>query len=442
MKRAFPILVFLAFVLSACDRSFSDVGEASIEVLSPDVTVALTESILNLELRVTAVRTVTSVRTGGIDFSNAANSDVWQASFTLDKGLNRFVIESTVDDGPVGLDTVDVFHLTHSFESLTANNTLIFKTGGHTLTRLNSDDLLLVGGTAQPGAPAAFDAYVWLNNSIRFTPVSSFPISPRVGHSDTLLPDGRVLFLGGASLGDISTVDQLVEAVEVFDPQTQLFTPIEFVGHPIRRMYHSAILRPVGSDVFVVLLGGRGDTRYTPSPLLDIRQDLRTFQLRNDTLFALSPAVGPFVEFMAGHTQTALSPTSDRYLISGMSFGETLAATSLVMDYSGVGGIEIIKTTVSNTPKLRHASVRLAPGVVGLFNGRGEDIGDVYSGGELFVEEANSYFSFPADLAAQMTPSFGHTATLMPDGRVLIAGGFDAAGLSLSTMEFVSLEIQ
>ncbi len=446
MKRIFPLFLLSALLLSACDRTFSDVGEARVEVLSPDVTVAQTENILNLELRVTSVRDVTSVRSGSIDFSKSGGVDVWQASFTLEKGLNRLLIESTVDDGPVGVDTVDVFHLSHSFETATAENILIFSTGGHTMTRMANDDLLLVGGTAEPGAGAAFDAYVWEAGTRRFTPVPGFAVDGRVGHTANLLPDGRVLMLGGATFGDISSVDELVESVEVFNPATGTFSPIAFEGNPIRRMYHSSVMRIVGDDLFFVLFGGRGDTRYTPSPLLDIRRDMRTFQLRNDTLFALSPAVGPFIETMAGHTQTPLSPAatgeSDRFLISGMTFGDTLDPASLVMDFAGLGGIDIQSTPQMQKARIRHAAVTLAPGVVALFNGRGEDIGDVYSGGELFVEVANAYFSFPDDLAAQMTPSFGHTATLMPDGRVLIAGGFDAFGASLRTMEFVSLEVQ
>jgi len=446
MKRIFPLFLLSALLLTACDRSFSDVGEARIEVLSPDVTVAQTESVLNLELRVTSVREVTSVSSGSIDFSNTSGSDIWRASFALDKGLNRFLIESIVDDGPVGVDTVDVFHLSYAVENVTDDHILIFSTGGHTMTRMPNDDLFLVGGTNEPGAGAAFDAYVWEAGGLRFAPTPGFVVAARVGHTANLLPDGRVLLLGGASFGDISSVDELVESVEVFDPSTKLFSPIAFEGNPIRRMYHSSVMRLVGDDVFLVLFGGRGDTRYTPSPLLDIRRDLRTFQFRNDTLFALSPAVGPFIETMAGHTQTPLSPAangaSTRFLISGMTFGDTLVPASLVMDFAGLGGIDLQPTPQMQKARIRHAAVTLAPGIVGLFNGRGEDISDVYAGGELFVEAANAYFSFPDELAAQMTPSFGHTATMMPDGRVLIAGGFDEFGASLPTKEFISLEVQ
>lgn len=440
------LLLAAALILSACDRSFTDVSEATVVVISPDVRIALSENSIDLELQVTAARDVTQVRTGGVDFSQVTNSNRWLASLPLQKGLNRFVIETTVDDGPMGLDTVNVFHLTHSFESATAARILTFVTGGHTTTLLPNDDLVLIGGSSQPGGPGAFDAYIFGASRARFAPVPGISFFDRIGHTASLLPDGRILLAGGALFGDISSVTELVEQIEIFDPTTGTFAPIPSTGEPIRRMYHTAVLRHIGTEVYIVLFGGRGDTQYGSNPRLDIRRDMRTFRLRNDTLIALSPAVGPFIEFMAGHTQSALSVEesgrAERFLITGIKFGATLDAASLTIDFGGLAGIDIAPTTTMNTARLRHSSVTLAPGLIAHFNGRGEFIDDVFQGGELFVEEAGVYFSFPDDLATQLTAAYGQSATLLPDGRVILIGGFDEAGAGLSVVEFVSLDVQ
>ncbi len=439
-------LLTAALMLSACDRSFSEVSEATVVVISPDVRIALSENTIDLELQVTAARDVTQVRTGGVEFSQVTNSNRWLASLSLQKGLNQFVIETTVDDGPMGLDTVKVFHLTHSFESATAARIITFVTGGHTTTLLPNGTLVLLGGSARPGGPGAFDAYIWETAFVRFAPARETSFFDRIGHSASLLPDGRILVAGGASFGDISSVSELVEQVEIFDPTTGTFSAIPSSGEPIRRMYHTAVLRHIGTDVYIVLFGGRGDTQYGTNPRLDIRRDMRTFQLRNDSLIALSPAVGPFIEFMAGHTQSALtveeSGRAERFLIAGIKFGATLNAASLTIDFGSLAGIDIAPTTTMNTARLRHSSVTLAPGLVAHFNGRGEFIDDVFQGGELFVEEAGVYFSFPDDLATQLTAAFGQSATLLPDGRVLLIGGFDETGAGLSVVEFVSLDVQ
>ena len=61
-------------------------------------------------------------------------------------------------------------------------------------------------------------------------------------------------------------------------------------------MYHTALYRDSPQGPIVELIGGTGDILYTPEPLLGTRADIRSFLLRNDTLLALSPAVGPFIE--------------------------------------------------------------------------------------------------------------------------------------------------
>ena len=434
-------LAVFSLVVTGCDRAFSDVGAASVEVVSPDIQTAITETTVNLELRVESVREVTQVHWKDTEFGRGSGTDIWQATLPLDKGLNQFVIETFVDDGPSSLDTLSVFHLTYESE-LASSPVLVFGTGGHTVSPLPNGDMLLVGGSFLAGSVSGPDAHRLPAGESGFRPERDLPNFPRVGHTASVLPDGRLLLLGGADVGDIQTVDDLHEAVEIFDPSSDDFKLIPVSGDPVRRMYHSAVIREVQDRVFVVVFGGRGDTRYTPSPLVDIRQDMRTFQLLNDSLFALSPAIGPFIDLMAGHTQTALSlgdvGSSSRFIISGMRFGTTLEAASIWMDFDGPFGIDLLPGNTMLTPRIRHASLLIDDGIVAHFGGRGAEPSTIFDRGEIYVEEIDQYFYLPFT----MTPRYGLTASNLPDGRILVLGGFDEFGTAMSTAEFVSLSVR
>jgi hypothetical protein len=431
----------LLFVLSGCDRAFQDVGEATIEVVHPDVSTATTEEQVILELSVESVREVTRVRSQATEFARDASTGHWQAPVTLKKGLTQVIIEAFVDDGPTRTDTVSIFRLAYT-QSSVAVSMLPFTTGSHSLTRTPSGPYLLVGGSYQAGETAALDTHTWSVGDAIFKPMRALPTFPRVGHTASALPDGRVLIVGGAVRGNVEVTTDLVSTVEVFDPATQEFNILPFSGDPIRRMYHTAMVRERNGLVFLIVLGGRGDTQYYPNPLLGIREDMRTFQLRNDSLVALSPAVGPFIEPLAGHVGIPMSTgpesSASRFLVNGLKFGPVTTPSSFVMDFDGPFGIDITPTRAMHKPRIRHAGVVIAPGIVALFGGRGEDPEDVLGTGEIYVEEANAYFKLPFTIK----PRFGLSATLLPDNNILLLGGFDATSNALTDADFVSLEVQ
>ncbi len=439
------ILLVLCATLTACDRPFQEVGAAEVAVLSPDVTQALDTDRVMLELEVTSVRDVSSVSAGSIEFANPSG-DRWTAELDLNPGLNRFLIESVVEDSPTSVDTVDILHVTWEVESTTGRRPLLTGIGGHTASVTSNGDLVLIGGSVVPGGPGGFDAWTLRSGSDRFSPARGQSVAPRVGHSANMLPDDRILLVGGGDFGNIESTDQLIETAEIYDPETGFFTEIPVEGPPIRRMYHSSVLRNIGGELFLVVLGGRGDIRYTPEPELGIRRDMRTFQLRNDSLIARSPAIGPFILPVAGHTQEPLLTTSGaqpgQFLVTGIVLDESEEGTSLVVDFDAPAGIELSDWPAMNTPRIRHASVAFAPGHIAHFGGRPLENDTPLSSGEIHVESAERSFRFPQGLQNEIVPLFGSSSTLMPDGRIAFVGGFDAAGTGLPVVNFVSLRVQ
>jgi len=439
-----PVLLF-ALLLGACDRPFADVGEATVEVISPDLSIATDQDQILLTLRVTSVRPVGEVQADGIVFGRVGE-DLWQAELDLKPGLNRFPITSIVEDGPISRDTLDVLRLDWSVTTPVGYRPILFGIGGHAASPLPDGRLVLSGGSALAGSPGSFDAWILPQGGSRFAPARTQAAHPRVGHSATVLPDNRILLVGGGILGNIDAVDQLVEAVEVFDPDTETFSAIPVDGPPVRRMYHTALLRNLGGQSYLVLLGGRGDTRYTPTSDLGIRRDMRTFLFRNDSLIALSPAVGPFIRPVAGHTQTDIGAGGQeagrRYLVAGVDLEDDLQGVSLVMDFEAPAGIDLTEWPPLRSPRIRHASVPLAPGYILHLGGRHPDSDEPLTSGEIQVSEARASFYLPSELEAALTPTYGGTATVTPDGTVVLIGGFNAAGEGLSEVDFVSLSVQ
>ncbi len=104
--------------------------------------------------------------------------------------------------------------------------------------------------------------------------------------------------------------------------------------------------------------------------------------------------------------------------------GPTLAAQTI-----GV----FVATGSMTTPREMHTSTLLLDGRVLLTGGYSQEFlaSTAISPAELYDPVSGTF----ASAGIMRTPRFGHTATRLPDGRVLIAGGYDTNAYSLSTAE-------
>jgi hypothetical protein len=124
---------------------------------------------------------------------------------------------------------------------------------GATATVLADGDVLVVGGVAG-GTADPSDTAVVLATALRWSRARGFSAvasmaSPRVGHTATLLPDGRVLVIGGERLdGGMSPI----ASAELFDPRRDAWVPAGELA--VARQHHTAALLPDGR---VVVIGGQ-----------------------------------------------------------------------------------------------------------------------------------------------------------------------------------------
>lgn len=432
------LLIATIGLLAACERPFVEPRLPTIEVLHPDLTTVIPDESIRLTVRADAFGTVESVTVDGKPFSFDEAEQVWVHTISLRRGLNRLILSVTDSDGQSVQDTAYAFQ--GVLGALDYAPALPDGRGGHTATLLNDGSILVVGGSSRYGTTARVDGVLLPPNAAQFRPMVEQLHVPRVGHTATALPDGRVLIVGGSRHSLVSTVENLVETVEIYDPSTERFTIIPYSGAPIRRAYHTAVLRPDPDEIILDLFGGEGDIQYTPSPLLGTRNDIRSFELRNDSLVALSPAPGPNLGFsFAGHTQTPLhGGRTEKMLIAGTHDGEgSNRSFGAIVEYGIPNGL--LPRTVASmiVPRTHHAAERLASGRVLVFGGREGPPSTAIRDPEIYVEEAERFFRFSQSTGSARR--FGLTATKFPNQRILFLGGFSPTGEGVTISEILQL---
>ena len=424
-------------MLSACDRPFVEVTTPGIEVLEPDLSTVLVDQRIEISVAASSFRPIEEVRLNGSLMTLNPDGSRWEVTYDLGRGLNRLVLEAFDIEGVAGVDTAYAVHLPFRF-TLNAPK-LPQGRGGHTATLMRSGGLLIVGGAARVNGPAHNEAFLLAPGGTFFNFATDQLSVARTGHTATRLPDGRILILGGSRTDNITTIDDLVETVEIYDPEAEQFSIVPFDGQPIRRALHTAVLRSTtDGGVFIDLYGGRGDIRYGTDPRLGTRRDLRTFELARDTLFALNTLnSAPFLEAaIAGHTETQLQ--LGPYFVFGSHFDTDFTdETSFRLEYNTPVGLLITDVPPMLTARTRHAAATLRGNLLMFFGGRQATPFDILNQTEVYSDQAQRFFKIP-DLQ-QTVKRYGQTATNLSSQRILLVGGFGTDGNSFTDSEFFNV---
>lgn len=120
---------------------------------------------------------------------------------------------------------------------------------GHAQVALHDGRTLVAGGT--DGFQALATAEVYDGSTRRFEPTGSLA-EPRADFAAVVLLDGRVLMLGGVRASPPATQDDYLDSAEVYDPVTDTFARVGSMTTP--RRWCSATLLPDGR---VLVVGGR-----------------------------------------------------------------------------------------------------------------------------------------------------------------------------------------
>lgn len=422
--------------LVACERPFVETIQPELLVLEPDLSEVQTIPVIQLRVQSAHFRAVGGVLLNGVPMDPAPPGPAfWQISVGLRLGLNTLVLEATDVENISRVDTAYAVYLPHRI-SLNAPS-LPEGRGGHSIVRLRDGDLMVTGGATMQGGPARGESFLLASNSGVFGLMQESLVTPRTGHTSSVLPNGQVLIVGGSRVDSPTNVGELIESVEIFNPDAsgRGFREIPVSGQPIRRVYHAAVLRQVGNELFLDLIGGNGDTRYGNSPFFGVRQDLRTFRIEPDELIALNTSrSAPFIdEPVAGYTVTRTQPNS--YLLLGSRFINNSAINgNLRIDYPGGTGLFLSGLPEFLLPRTAHATASVLSGVYTTFGGHQSTSSEVLTQMEVFNEQANRFFAMRPSQA--MVGRYRHTATPSGLRSVLLVGGFARNGTAITASEY------
>ncbi|HZH14862.1 MAG TPA: kelch repeat-containing protein, partial [Archangium sp.] len=276
----------------------------------------------------------------------------------------------------------------------------------HTVTRLPSGKVLVAGGSFLASAEVYDPA------TGTWSPTGAMATS-RYNHTATLLPSGKVLVTGGSRRSNPGLGDFL-DSAEVYDPATGTWSPAGALA--MARFRHTATLLPSGK---VLVTGGDG-------PGVEALASAEVYDPATGTW---SPTAA-LASARRAHTAT-LFPDGKVLVAGGHGPSGPLASAEVYGPALGAWS----PTGALAKARSVHTATLLPSGKVLVTGGTGPlDSPAVYA--PLASAEVYDPATGTWSLTGSMTTSrSGHTATLLPSGKVLVTGGHDPDYWPLASAE-------
>jgi N-acetylneuraminic acid mutarotase len=318
----------------------------------------------------------------------------------------------------------------------------------HTATLLGSGKVLIAGGTDGRGKVlASAELYDPVRN--RWTPAGSMAAT-RIGHTATLLPSGKVLVAGGLVLPFPSPS---LASTELYDPATNTWSTaapmIESRTRHTATLLRDGRVLVVGGLTVTLQDGGLFPSELTSAEIYDPKADR----------WSLTAPTG---EHRLGQTATRLpdgrvlvaggqadsgtflksteiyDPTQDRWIsaapMAAARFGHvaTLTADGGVLVAGGLGAEPNALNIALTSAEIYDPRTNLWVTVASMAEFHAADTATVLRSGNVLVvgapgQSRAEVYDQAQNRWNQTGPSmdrYQHTATQLPNGKVLIVGGY------------------
>lgn len=265
----------------------------------------------------------------------------------------------------------------------------------------------MAGGDAYGSSAALSSAQLFDPRSDTFVPTG--PLTTiRTGHSATRLLDGRVLIAGGADICNSANLS----SAEIYDPATASFTATGSMA--VAQEHQTATLLDDGR---VLVVGGEGGCVWGTCATIG-------------TAELFDPDGGRFGQtgsprYARAYATATLLPDG-RVLLAGGDdkYGDSVARAEVYDPTTG----KFILTGAMQIPRSGHTATALPDGKVLILGGYKDvqssdaqiPIVSVGAASAEVYDPSTGKFSLAAKTPTTLA---GHTATLLPNGTVLIAGG-------------------
>ncbi len=337
--------------------------------------------------------------------------------------------------------------ITATFGGITGSTPLIVTAGfeatsgsmtpgraAQTATLLENGSVLIAGGEMDRfGDPTSTD---WLYDPAAgtFVPGGSLN-SPRAGHTATLLSDGTVLVAGG---WNYSINYSGLSSGELYDPATGNFsyTPGgEYGGMNQSRWDHTATLLPNGQ----VLMAGGSDSPYG--------YPLSNAELYNPASQTFSFTPGGLNTGRYGHTATLLN--NGLVLIAGgdVQYNSSVSTNTAELYNPATGAFSYTANpagggqTYLNYARYNHTATLLNNGMVLIAGGYGCNGSGCtpapVANAELYDPNTQTFTT----VGTMNVARYDHAATVLSNGMVLLAGGYGCSGSGCTAAPLTSAEL-
>ena len=324
----------------------------------------------------------------------------------------------------------------------------------HSATLLASGEVFVAGGVDATGAPSAA-TYLLTTTTIQAGPSLH---TARVGHAAAVLMNGNVLLVGGATAAAGTGV---LATTEIYDPVANTMV----IGPSLATPRAEAIAVDFGSTGAESVLVAGGTDGTNPA--------LATAEILNVQTNMFAPAANPMVQphvaagaahmddgtivIVGGLNATGTAAGAEVFSPTAMTFASAAMTTARSgASFAANGGDALVAGGISangvesTTEGYSISTLSFAPGPaltaatsdaaaaslaslnqVAIVGGRD---GTALVPTIEFALDTSSVWTINAT-SSLTTARYAHTATAMPNGHVLVIGGFNSSNLALTTCE-------